>query len=146
MSQKPYEAWDAPTTRPADHHLGSLHLRVAFVGSIILVLLGLATAGLAMLPSDAPDFFLLSGLHLIASGMLGVICVWGQLGGPVGYLLSGTCAILNAALVVRIAMLLIDTTLRGPLIVVAPMLIAVPATVNVLAAVLNLRRKRRRNR
>ena len=38
------------------------------IGSIVMVLLGVAITGLGMLPSDAPRFFLLLGLHVVAGG------------------------------------------------------------------------------
>jgi hypothetical protein len=45
MSQNFYQAPEAPTFLPAHRPFRSVQLRVAFVGSIVLVLLGLAIAG-----------------------------------------------------------------------------------------------------
>jgi glycosyltransferase involved in cell wall biosynthesis len=51
---------------------------LAHLSSVVLVMLGLAVSALNMLPSDAPGLLLLTGLHLIACGMLGVICLLGK--------------------------------------------------------------------
>jgi hypothetical protein len=115
------------------------------IGSILLLLLGLAVAALGTLPSDTPGFFLLSGLHLAACGTLAVICTWIKPSGPIRHLFCWMSMILNAALVVRIAMLIVEGTVRGPLIVAAPLLLGIPATLNVVEAALNLRRGGRTN-
>lgn len=47
--------------------------------------------------------------------------------------------IANVVLAVRLAILLLDGTVRGPLIVVAPLLVGVPATLNVVSAAFKLR-------
>lgn len=48
--------------------------------------------------------------------------------------------LLNAAVTVRIGMLFFDGTIRGPLMIAAPLFVGVPAATNVVAAVLSLRR------
>ena len=140
MSQNPYQASNASSSSRARRPFLSAHLLFAVLSSVVLVLLGLAVSALSMLSSDAPGFFLLTGLHLIACGMLGVICLLGKPRWPVHHLFCWTSMLLNAALAVRIGMLVFDGTIRGPLIIAAPLLVGVPAAINVVAAVMSLRR------
>ena len=93
-----------------------------------------------MLPSDAPGFFLLTGAHLIASGTLAVTCAWVNGRGEVRIPLCWMSIIVNAALMIWIAILILNGTVRGPLIVAAPLLLGLPAMLNVVSAALNLRR------
>ena len=140
MSQNPYQASNAPSSWRARRPFLSAYLLVAVLSSVGLVPLGLAALALSILPSDMPGFYLLTGLHLIACGMFGVICLLGKPRWPV-YRLSGwTSMLLNAALAVRIAMLIFDGTIRGRLIIAAPLLVGFPAAINVAAAVTSLRR------
>ncbi|MCA9123416.1 MAG: hypothetical protein H6822_10590 [Planctomycetaceae bacterium] len=109
-------------------------LATLWLGAIILVLLGCAVVGLGMLPSDAPGFFLLFGAHLIACGALGAIGAWTTRRGGLRLLFRWMSVIVNAALAFRIAMLILSGTVRGPLIVAAPLLLGLPATLNVVSA------------
>jgi hypothetical protein len=139
MSQNPYRpSTDTPSSSEIPLSISAARLG-SVIGSIVFVLLGIAVAGLGLLPSDAPGFFLLTGAHLIACGTLGVTCAWVQGRGGVRYLLCWTSLIVNAALVVRVAILILDGTMRGPLLVAAPLLLGLPAALNVASA-LNLRR------
>ena len=140
MSQNPYQASNAPPSSRAHRPFPSAHSLFAVLSSVGLVPLGLAVSTLTMLRSDAPGFFLLTGLHLIACGMLGVICLLGKPRWPVHHLFCWTSMILNAALAARIGMLFFDGTIRGPLMIAAPLLVGVPAAINVVAAVVSLRR------
>jgi hypothetical protein len=142
MSQNPYQASSGPLSSQPPRPSIAARLVCVTIGSILLLLLGLAVAALGMVPSDVPGFFLLSGLHLAACGMLGLICTWIKPRGPLRRLFCWTSMILNAALAVRIAMLVFDGTIRGPLIVAAPLLVGIPATINVVSAALSLRRWR----
>lgn len=108
----------------------------SIVGSAVLVLVGIGVAALGMSPSDAPAFFLLNGAHLIASGALALLCVRGR----APRLLCWTALIANVALAVRLAVLLLDGSVRGPLIIAAPLLFGVPAVLNVVWATSSLRR------
>jgi hypothetical protein len=140
MSQNPYQP---PTVTPSSSTRRpsfSAHGLCSAVGSIVLVLLGIAVAGLGMLPSDAPGFFLLTGAHLIASGTLAVTCAWVNGRGEVRNPLCWMSIVVNAALMIWIAILILNSTVRGPLIVAAPLLLGIPAVLNVVSAVLNLRR------
>jgi hypothetical protein len=140
MSQNPYQASNVPADSQRPRPTISAQLVLVTLGSVLLLLFGLAIAALGLLPSDAPGFFLLSGLHMVACGMLGLVCTWIKPRGPIRYFLSLTTMLLNAALAVRIGMLVFDGTIRGPLIIAAPLLVGVPAAINVVAAVVNLRR------
>jgi hypothetical protein len=93
-----------------------------------------------MLPSDAPEFFLLCGAHLTACGAFGVVCALTERRAGLRHLLYGTSIIVNAAFMIWIAILILNGTVRGPLIVAAPLLLGLPAMLNVVSAVLNLRR------
>ena len=134
MSQNPYEPStvtpSGPERRPC---LATLWLG-AIIGSIILVLLGCAVVGLGMLPSDAPGLFLLFGAHLITGGALGAICASTKGRGGLRLLLRWTSIIVNAALAIRIAILFLNGTVRGPLIVAVPLLLGFPAMLNVASA------------
>jgi hypothetical protein len=140
MSQNPYEASNAPSASHAGRPFVSAHLLFSALSSAVLLLLGLAISSLSMLPSDAPGFFLLTGLHLIACGMLSAICLLGKSWSLVRHLSCWTSMLLNTALAVRIGMLVFDGTIRGPLIIAAPLLVGVPAAINVVVAVVILRR------
>jgi hypothetical protein len=77
---------------------------------------------------------------LASCGLLGVICVWIKPRGPIRHLFCWPSILLNAALAVRIAMLTVDGTIRGPLVFAAALLLGIPAALNVFEAALNLRR------
>lgn len=138
MSQNPYQASNVPADAQLPRPSNSAQLICVTVGSVLLLLLGLAIAALGLLPSDAPGFFLLSGLHTVSCGILGLVCTWIKLRSPIRYFLSLTTILLNTALAVRIGMLVFDGTIRGPLMIAAPLFIGVPAAINVVAAVVNV--------
>ena len=138
MSQNPYQASNVPADAQRPRPTISAQLVLVILGNVLLLLLGLAIAALGLLPSDAPGFFLLSGLHMVACGMLGLVCTWIKLRGPIRYFLNVTTMLLNAALAARIGMLVFDGTIRGPLMIAAPLLVGVPAAIDVVAAALNL--------
>lgn len=77
---------------------------------------------------------------LMAAEALGAICAWSKGRGGLRLLLCWTSMIVNRALVIRIAILLLDGTVRGPLIVAAPLLFGLPATLTIGSAALRLRR------
>lgn len=139
MSQNPCQAPNASSSL-ARRCFPSGCFRFAMLSSIVLVLLGLAVSVLSMLPSDASGFFMLMGLHLIACGMLAVPCAWGKRHGPVWRLLCWISILANAALAVRMGMLVCDGTIRGPLMIAAPLLVGVPAAINVVVAGTSLSR------
>lgn len=99
--------------------------------------------GLSWLPSDAPDFFLVAGAHLTACGTLGLICAWAGGRAVLGPLIGGTSLIANAALIVRLAMLISGGTMSGSLAFAGPLLLGVPAATNILSALLYLRRSKK---
>jgi hypothetical protein len=140
MSQNPYQSPNTHSFWHTRRRFLSGSFFFAVVGSLVLLLLGLAIAVLGTLPSDASGFFLLSGLHLASCGLLGVICAWIKPRGPIRHSFCWMSIILNAALVVRIAMLIVDGTVRGDLIVAAPLLLGIPAALNVVEAALDLYR------
>jgi hypothetical protein len=133
--ENPYQSPTVPGTDPKRRALRTVLSLGAIIGSVILVLLGCAVAALGMLPSDAPQFFLLCGAHLIASGAFGAIGALATWHGGLRYLFGWTSMIVNAALVVWIVMLVLNGTVRGPLVVAAPLLLGLPAAINVVAAV-----------
>ena len=139
MSQNPYRPPTVTPCSPPRRPSFSAHGLCSAVGSIVLVLLGIAVAGLGMLSSDAPEFFLLCGAHLIACGAFGAVCALTKGRGGLRHLLFWTSMIVNAALMIWIAILILNGTVRGPLIVAAPLLLGLPAMLNVVSAVLNLR-------
>ena len=140
MSQNPYQQiTTSPAATERRPHLTALRVGT-ITGSIVLLLLGSAVAGLGILPSDAPGFFLLSGAHLIAGGALGAIYAWTVGRGGLRLLLCWTSMIVNASLAIRVAILIFDGTVRGPLIVGAPLLLGLPALLNVVSAAMSLRR------
>lgn len=139
MPQNPYQPSNVPLSSEPPRPSISVKSVCVTIGSVLLLLAGLAVAALGMLPSDVPGFFLLSGLHLAACGTLGVLCEWFRLRGSIRILACWSSMLLNAALAVRIAMLIFAGIVRGPLIVAAPLLLGIPAVINVLAAVLSLR-------
>ncbi|MEO1530123.1 MAG: hypothetical protein AAFX06_32390 [Planctomycetota bacterium] len=141
MSQHPYQPPTADTPSEASHPLVQASTLSAAVGSVILVLLGLAVTALGMLPSDAPGFFVFTGVHALACGVSGVICCLYKPGWPGKPIFCVASILVNAALVVRIGMLVLDGTIRGPLIGPVMLLVAGPAAINLVAAVLNLRRR-----
>ena len=143
MSQNPYEPSNAAPSSPEPSPVFSAHSFGSIVGSIALVLLGIAVTSLGMLPSDAPGFFLLNGAHLIACGLLGVTCAWVGGRGGVRHQLCWASIIVNAALAVRLAVLIANGTVRGSLIIAAPLLLGLPTMLNVVFAALNLRRRER---
>ncbi|XZE56497.1 hypothetical protein SH139x_002613 [Planctomycetaceae bacterium SH139] len=120
------------------------HFYFSIAGSLLILLLGTGVAALGMLPSDAADSFLLFGLHLLASGLLGVICSWFELSGPLRYFFCWTSMLANATLVAQITMLVLAGTFRAPLIVAAPLLIGIPAMLNTHAATYVVKSKERK--
>jgi hypothetical protein len=140
MSQNPYEPSTATPTAPKRPSFLTAVWLGAIIGSIILLLLGCAVGGLGMLPSDAPGFFLFSGAHLIASGAFGAICAWTKGRGGLRLPLCWTSMIVNAALAIWIAILILNGTVRGPLTVAAPLLLGLPAALNVVSAAFGLGR------
>jgi hypothetical protein len=65
-----------PTARPAANappRRGRILSLLAIIGSGVMIPLGIGIFGLGLLPSDMPQFFLLLGLHVIASGGLGLL-------------------------------------------------------------------------
>jgi hypothetical protein len=135
MSENPYQAPLASPTRRLSAPYRSATMLGVFACNIVLMLLGLTVGALSMLPSDVPKFFLLSGMHLIASSLLGAICSWGQQSRLVVYLLPVTSLLVNASLAVRVVFLFLDGTIRGPLVVAAPVLIGIPVLLNVVVAI-----------
>jgi hypothetical protein len=136
MSQNPYRpSTDTPSSSEIPPFISAAGLG-SVVGSTLLVLLGITVAGLAMLPSDAPGFFLLNGGHLLACGLLGVTCAWVKQRGRTRRLFCWTSIVVNAAFVVRFAIVVLDGTVRGPVFLAA----CIPAALNVASAALNLRR------
>ena len=146
MSQNPYRPSTDTPSSPENTPSTSAAKLCSVIGSIILVLLGIAVTGLGALPSDAPGVFPLTGAHLIARGTLGVTCRWEQGRGRVLNLLRWTSLIVNAALVVRVAFFILDGTVHRPIFVSAPLLLGLPAAVNVASAALNLRGSQDRSR
>ena len=72
--ENPYQPSTVPAAESERRPFLAILWLGAIIGSILLVLLGIAVVGLGMLPSDAPEFFLLCGAHLIASGAFGAVC------------------------------------------------------------------------
>jgi hypothetical protein len=112
----------------------------AIIGSIVMILLGVAITGLGMLPSDAPGFFLLLGVHLLAAGAMGLAQQLTKGRSWFRLLLRLTSITINGVLAVRIVMVVLDGILRGPMVVAVPVLLGLPAVLNVVAAVLGLGR------
>jgi hypothetical protein len=106
------------------------------IGNFVLLLLGGIIVWLGMIAGDGRSFFLLFGLHLLASGVLGATCTsfngWRAL--------CLTSLVVNALLLVRILLLILDGTVRGPLVVAAPLLFGLSAALNVVAALSSLSR------
>ena len=127
MSQNPYQPSTGSPSSATFGRLFSGHSLCALIGSIVLILFGIAVAGLGMLAMEAPWFFLHSGAHLIACGAIAMTCVWGDRRGRVWYPLYWASLFLNAALVMRIIILILLGTIRGPLIVAGLVLIGLPA-------------------
>lgn len=100
------------------------------VGSVALVLLGVAVTYLGMLPSDTSVYFLIFCGHLLASGTIGAIFAWTK--GNVALRL--TSIIVNGALAVSVVLLILNGTIIGPAIMAAPLLFGAPAVLNVLFA------------
>lgn len=135
MPENPYQAPHASPSRRRSAPYRSATMLGIFACNIVLMLLGLTVGALSMFPSDVPEFFLLSGLHLIASGVLGAICSWGHQSRLFHYLFSVTSLLVNTSLAIRVVFLLLNGTIRGPLVVAAPMLIGIPALLNVVVAI-----------
>ncbi|MEM8733428.1 MAG: hypothetical protein AAGG44_04360 [Planctomycetota bacterium] len=134
MSHNPFEP---PITRASKSNSVaqfSTRWHVVVIANAVLCFLGFAIAALSFIPSDAPDFFLYSGAHLIACGTLGGLS--GLLNGPMSLrtLLRSLSFIANSTLVARLLLLVLAGTVRGPLAVAAPVLIGAPALLNLITA------------
>lgn len=128
------------TTTAHTRVFGALWM-VALIGSAVMVALGLAIAGLGLLPSDAPSFFLFLGLHVTICGGLGLVHQLTRGRGWLRVVLRLASATVNGALVVRIAMLVLDGTVGGVIVVAAPLLLALPAMLNIVVAAIGLGRE-----
>lgn len=142
MSDNPYESPKCPSPaqqRSADVAIGQF----AVAGSAILVLIGCAVIGLSLLPSDAPQSFLVAGVLLMACGVSGALMVWRLRSGGrsvlsrgLVHLFRGLALVLNTILLFQMTLLLLNATLRGPMIIAAPVLVGVPAGLNIALGLL----------
>ena len=139
MSQNPYQPSTGPSSSPDHRPANSFLSLCVVVGSIFLNLFGVVATGLSMFSSDASRFFLLTGTHLIACGAIAVTCVWVDRRSGIRHLLCWTSMIVNAVLIARITILILNGTVRGPLVMVA-LLLGLSAAVNIASAALNRRR------
>ena len=112
ISQNPYQSSSVLPSATERRSLLAAFRVGPIIGSIVPVLLGTAVVGRGMLPSDARGFFLLSGAHLNAGGGLGAISLWTKGRGGLRRLLCWMSMIVNAALAVRIAIMMPAGTLR----------------------------------
>jgi len=110
-----------------------------------MVALGLAVAGLSLLPSDAPSFVLFLGLYVTICGGLGLVHRLTRERSWLRVVLRPASAAVHCVLVVRIAMLVLDGTIGGVIVVAAPLLLAFPAGVIVVAAGMGFGRARTRH-
>ncbi len=132
-----------PPRHPASDRSAIARLRPAsLVSCLVLVVLGAGVFALGLLPSDAPDFFRLHGALLAAGGAAGMLP---RLVRPFGGRFVAArvaAALVNAAVAIRVLWLVVEGTVRGPLLVGAPMMLALPAGLNVLAAALGVTGRR----
>ena len=137
MNQNPYEPSTAdPPTRFAGVTAG---LPVASIsGNCLLALSGLAIAALSQLPSDIPGFFLLAGVHLIVCAALGVSYLGIAQPGAPRNVFCWLSIVANTALIARLVLLIMNDNLRGPLAMLAPSMLGIPAALNILVAVWKL--------
>ena len=73
-------------------------------------------------------------------GVLGAISAWTQGRGGLRLLLRWTSIIVNAALAIGVLRLILNGTVRGPLIVAAPLFLGLPAVLNVVSSAFGLGR------
>jgi hypothetical protein len=128
-----------PTARPAANappRRGRILSLLAIIGSGVMIPLGIGIFGLGLLPSDMPQFFLLLGLHVIASGGLGLLHPLTKGRGVLRRSLQFASVVVNGALVVRLVVFAFTGMVRGPMVLAVPLLLGVPAVLNVVAAVL----------
>lgn len=135
MSQNPFEP---PTTRlPKSKRLARLAANrlVIVIANSVLCVLGFAFAALSLIPSDAPEFFLYTGVHLIGCGTSGFLSGLVKRPMALSVALRSLSFVANLTLVARLLVLVFAGTVRGPLAIAAPVLIGVPALLNVVTAV-----------
>lgn len=135
-SQNAYSPPTQPSSMEDDERRLSVVVSVmATVGSVILIILGGGVAILSRFAVDGSFFFALTGLFVMVGGLLGTCCVWGPNEGILKLLAGWMSLIVNTALVIFVAVLILNGTLGGPLVAAAPLLICIPAAVNVIVAV-----------
>ena len=110
------------------------------VSSAILVLLGVAIAAIGTLPSPIPSFFLIAGAHTSVAGAAGFIQRFTRGSGPLHRITRFASGLLSAALIGRIAWLIVKGTIVGPMTIIAPLLLGLPALLNLSAAVIGIGR------
>lgn len=122
--------------------LATVRRQTGRVGSAVLALFGVGTIGLSTLPSDAPEFFLRVGLALTAAGTLGLIqpLLARDRSSWLSLPLRLASIAVNGLVVVWIGLMLLDGTVRGQLVIMAPLLVGVPATLNIITAAFGLER------
>lgn len=128
--------------RPSQNPIRTALRHAATIGSGLLILLGVATVGIGALLSDTPGFFVLSGLSLSAAGGTGIAHHLVRARGWYRLLLRVMSIVLNALIVLWLTKFIVGGTVRGSLAAAAPVLLGLPAVLNIVAAILNLGRQR----
>jgi len=113
----------------------------ALVGSIVLLVLGAGVTALGLLPSDIPRFFVRHGAVPAVAGATGLLTLALRRGGPLAVVARAVALVAGAATAVDVGALVITGRVLGFAAWAAPVLLGLPAAINVAAAVRGVHRR-----
>ena len=126
--------------RSDGHKSLAYHLlrNAAMIGCIVLILLGGLIFALGLLPSDLPSFFLRTGSHVFVTGAVGIPVILTRRWMRLRIVFRVVSGVVSLTLIAHITWLILDGQVLGFAARAAPMLLVLPACLNVIAAIADL--------